>query len=124
MTNRDVLFSFKGRISRTTWWLWTIALSAISVFVTALFILLYALFPDETIVSNVLLPANFVSVIPILWAGLALNVKRLHDRNRSGWFMLVVLIPVIGGLWLTIETGFLKGTNGPNRYGERADSRN
>ena len=34
-----------------------------------------------------------------------------------GWWVLIGLIPIIGALWLLIELGFLKGTDGPNRYG-------
>lgn len=51
------------------------------------------------------------------WASLAIAVKRAHDRGRSGWFVLVGLIPIVGGLWLLVELGFLKGTDGDNAYG-------
>jgi uncharacterized membrane protein YhaH (DUF805 family) len=44
-------------------------------------------------------------------------VKRYHDRNKSGWWILIVFVPVIGGLWYFIECGFLRGTPGPNTYG-------
>ena len=51
------------------------------------------------------------------WISLAVGVKRWHDRNKSGWWMLIILVPVIGSLWYLIECGFLKGTTGPNTYG-------
>ena len=44
-------------------------------------------------------------------------IKRFHDRDKSGWWVLIGLIPLIGPLWLLIELGFLKGTDGPNRFG-------
>ena len=44
-------------------------------------------------------------------------IKRFHDRDKSGWWVLIGLIPIIGGIWLLIELGFLKGTPGPNRFG-------
>jgi uncharacterized membrane protein YhaH (DUF805 family) len=44
-------------------------------------------------------------------------VKRFHDRDKSGWWVLIGLIPIIGVIWLLIELGFLKGTPGPNRFG-------
>jgi len=58
----------------------------------------------------------------VLWvalfiAGLAGAVKRLHDRDRSGWFYLIFFVPVIGTLWLLVELGFLRGTQGENRFG-------
>ena len=56
-------------------------------------------------------------IIAALWPGLAVGIKRCHDRDRSGWFLLIALIPIIGSIWLLIELGFLRGTIGANRFG-------
>ena len=48
---------------------------------------------------------------------IAAGVKRCHDRDRSGWFVFIVLIPLVGTLWYLIEIGFLRGTFGSNKYG-------
>ena len=53
----------------------------------------------------------------LAWTHLAVFVKRWHDRDKSGWWMLINLIPGIGQLWTLIECGFLDGTVGPNTYG-------
>jgi uncharacterized membrane protein YhaH (DUF805 family) len=45
------------------------------------------------------------------------SVKRCRDRDHSGWFLLLGLIPILN-LWPLIELGFLAGTDGPNRYGD------
>ena len=45
------------------------------------------------------------------------SVKRWHDRDRSGWWVLLNLLPVIGWLWALVDNGFVRGTRGPNRYG-------
>ena len=58
-----------------------------------------------------------IAVLFVIWPAMALGVKRCHDRDRSGWFMLVSLIPIVS-IWYLVEIGFLKGTDGPNRYGE------
>ncbi|MBL4747042.1 MAG: DUF805 domain-containing protein [Flavobacteriaceae bacterium] len=34
--------------------------------------------------------------------GLAVTVRRLHDLGKSGWMLLIVLIPIIGGIWLFV----------------------
>lgn len=47
---------------------------------------------------------------------LAVSVRRLHDQDKSGWMILVGLIPLIGGIWLLILY-FTEGTRGPNQYG-------
>ncbi|MDK1017721.1 MAG: DUF805 domain-containing protein, partial [Actinomycetota bacterium] len=43
--------------------------------------------------------------------------KRWHDRDKSGWWMLIAFVPIIGGLWAFIETGLLQGTESDNQYG-------
>ena len=58
-----------------------------------------------------------VFIVAATWISIAVAVKRYHDRNKSGWWVLIVLVPVIGGLWYLIECGFLRGTVGPNNYG-------
>lgn len=48
---------------------------------------------------------------------LAVQVRRLHDVGKSGWFYLIVLIPLIGFIWLLVLY-CTEGTPGPNQYGE------
>jgi len=58
-------------------------------------------------------------LIPFFWIDMALHIKRLHDRGYSAWWMLIaILIPVVGLIWLCVQVGFLRGTVGPNRFGE------
>ena len=64
---------------------------------------------------------RFFILLPLSWwVSLAISVKRWHDRGKSGWWVLIGFIPIIGGLWALIETGFLGGDPGPNQYGDRA----
>jgi uncharacterized membrane protein YhaH (DUF805 family) len=51
------------------------------------------------------------------WVAIAASVKRWHDLDKSGWWILINFIPCIGGLWALIETGFFRGTIGDNHYG-------
>ena len=55
--------------------------------------------------------------IPMIWIGLALQVKRWHDRDKSGAYVFVNLIPLAGPIWAFIEAGCLRGTVGQNRFG-------
>jgi uncharacterized membrane protein YhaH (DUF805 family) len=43
-------------------------------------------------------------------------VRRLHDTDRSGWWILIALIPIIGGIWLLVLM-ILEGTAGENKFG-------
>ncbi|MCA6216731.1 DUF805 domain-containing protein [Ideonella sp. B7] len=100
--------SFRGRISRRTFWrhgvLWLLLMT----------LLLNALL---TIAGMTAEEADGVANVLLLWPALAVSIKRWHDRNRSGWWVLVNLIPLIGWLWVLIENGALRGTPGPNDYG-------
>ena len=92
----------------------------------------------------------FVLALLNMWINLALSVKRLHDRDRTGWWIaapyLAILVAILLGvatmmqpegqreplntiavtavlasscllIWILSEIGFLKGTQGPNRFG-------
>jgi len=48
---------------------------------------------------------------------LAVAVRRLHDIGKSGWWIFIKLIPIIGAIWLLILL-FTEGNKGPNEYGE------
>ena len=58
----------------------------------------------------------FPLMLVAIYAGLVLGIKRCHDRDRTGWFMLLNVVPIIS-LWPIIELTFFKGTEGPNKYG-------
>jgi uncharacterized membrane protein YhaH (DUF805 family) len=55
--------------------------------------------------------------IPVIFAPLFVQIQRLHDRDKSGWWVLLNAVPCVGLLWALIECGCLPGTPGPNRYG-------
>lgn len=54
--------------------------------------------------------------LAILLPSIAVGVRRLHDRDMSGWFMLLALIPFVGGIILLVLFA-LEGTPGSNRFG-------
>jgi len=110
MSLTQLLFSFRGRISRQPYWLFTLVLVVVVV-ATLVVADVYRIDRDS---RDTYLDAL---VLASLWPILAVQVKRWHDRNKSGWWVLINLIPVIGGVWSLVENGFLKGTGGPNRYG-------
>lgn len=60
---------------------------------------------------------NPLYALAALLPSLAVNVRRLHDSNRSGWWLLLSLVPFVGPVWLLVLM-VLGGTRGANRYGE------
>ena len=105
-------FSFDGRIGRQTFWLKGVLLLS----VIALVLVIVSEFVDRAVGAGGVL--FLILVLLILWPSLAVQVKRWHDRGKSGWWVLIGLIPLIGGIWVLIECGFLEGTSGPNQYGD------
>ncbi|MFI4974052.1 MAG: DUF805 domain-containing protein [Caulobacterales bacterium] len=125
MNIMHLLFSFEGRIRRLHYWLAAISLGVIEVVIISVVGALLA----GAAMSNpnnagaatgalmAMMPIYFVVLLIFMWPTLALGVKRCHDRDKTGWFLLIGLIPLIGAIWLLIDLGFLDGTQGPNKYG-------
>lgn len=99
----------RGRIGRRQFWLQgVLALAALALFATAL--LDIAQLPAER--------SELLVDVLLFWPLLAVSAKRWHDRNRSGWWVLVLFVPLIGWLWALIDNGFVRGTAGANRFGD------
>ncbi len=119
MTN--LLFGFQGRTNRAKFWLVALAIMIVEAVLFAMLGTSVALSDDPQealarvgpITSIVLLLFGIL----LIWISIAIGIKRFHDRNKSGVWVLIVFVPVIGGLWYLIECGFLRGTIGPNNYG-------
>lgn len=60
----------------------------------------------------------FAVVALILWVfEISLSVRRWHDLNKSGWWVLINLIPIIGWIYSLVMLGFMPGDQGANNYG-------
>ncbi|MEJ2544990.1 MAG: DUF805 domain-containing protein [Calditrichaceae bacterium] len=58
----------------------------------------------------------FLYSLAVLIPALAVAVRRLHDTGKSGWMILIVLIPIVGAIWLLVLM-ILEGNAGENKYG-------
>jgi uncharacterized membrane protein YhaH (DUF805 family) len=103
--------SFDGRIGRQTFWIGVVTLMIAS---AVLHLVLAALFGWHHAMGG---PINGAVSLILLYPSLAVDVKRLHDRDKSGWWILLLLVPVLGFIWFIVECGCLRGTAGPNRFG-------
>ena len=123
------LFSFEGRVRRLHLWLYVLAMSiptggvfwqfghVIGMHRIDAFMVPHAgwHFNGLYFVSHA--PLAGIVALLIGWMHLAVFTKRWHDRDKSGWMLLINILPVIGLVWTLIECGFLDGTHGPNKYG-------
>ena len=115
----NLLFGFAGRIGRMQWWLAQLAI--LVVIAAAIAAIMVAVGPNEpsSAKASVVLIVCAVCVL-IVWINLACTVKRFHDRDKSGWWVLVIFVPYIGAIWQIVECGFLSGSSGSNRFGTAA----
>lgn len=106
--------SFQGRIGRGMWWVTGVVqllLIAMAIGYVA------AVDAAEDPRTGWQGPVFFLIVMIFAWIGLCANIKRYHDRGKSGFWVLISFVPMIGPLWMLIELGFLPGTDGDNAFG-------
>ncbi|MEZ5924875.1 MAG: DUF805 domain-containing protein [Hyphomicrobiaceae bacterium] len=137
----NLLFSFAGRIGRGKFWLGVLAQILLGIVAMALIFMLVPMDsmlvvgPDGQPVLDALgqpqidyanpamMPAYIIYGITILlslWWYFAISVKRMHDRGRSGWWVLLMFLlsfVLIGSIWWLVDLGILEGEEGPNKWG-------
>ena len=97
--------NFQGRASRSEFW-W-FALFVFLVYFIAIII-------DGAIDQSIVQP---IAGLALFLPSLSVQVRRLHDTDKSGWWSLLGIIPLIGSIILLIMCVF-EGTPGTNRFGE------
>ena len=113
MNFQQFYLTAQGRVNRKQWWLWLI----LPIFVISLILSIVDAAIGTVDPESGLGLLTGVWTLIILIPSILVYIKRFHDRDKSGWWVLIGLVPIIGALWLLIELGFLKGTPGPNRFG-------
>ena len=109
-----VLFSFQGRIPRGEFLDAWLNLLILTIFVGFLMTVIRS---SGEVGGAAGVIICFLWLILCGWVGLAIQVKRWHDIGYSGWMVLLGLIPIIG-LIVFVYLAFIKGTAGPNNYGD------
>lgn len=110
----QLLFGFRGRIPRQAFWLYgVVGLGLVSLMASLLLGIVGAAPRTADVASNLL----------IAWPAAAITVKRWHDRDKAGWWLLINLVPVVGVIWSLVENGLLRGTVGANRFGPEPTGR-
>ncbi len=113
---QTMLFSAQGRIRRSEYWLWGIG-STIAAFIVLAIVGIVLGGRDMHHPSVIFSLVYVVLMVVLFWTGINLQIKRWHDRDKSGWWVFIAFVPIIGGIWALVECGFLDGTQGPNKYG-------
>lgn len=108
--------NFSGRARRSEYWYYTL--------MNLIFVII-AMILDKVLGINFdplpYGPIYALYALAVLVPGLAVAVRRLHDVGKSGWFMLIALVPLIGGIWLLVL--FCTDSEaGDNQYGPNPKS--
>lgn len=117
--------TFAGRARRGEYWSWMIFQAILFTVLTTLAGATLAMsgpfgfrvYQDPNAMMAAL-PVGAIAALALVFAipTLAVAVRRLHDSDRSGWWLLLAFVPLIGGVVLFIFY-LLDGSMGPNRYG-------
>lgn len=99
-------FNFRGRLSRGGFW-WQTTVVWIGFLVINTFFL--------PILGQ---GATWLASLLVMYALAALSIRRLHDRNISGKWLLIVLLPIAGAAWLFWQLACRKGIVDSNRWGK------
>jgi uncharacterized membrane protein YhaH (DUF805 family) len=126
---KHLFLSFEGRISRKPFWLSLLALIIIEWILIIVLSLVFGMSMmggmDPGMDPEAVTSAAMTAMIPMwillflfFYPALAIYTKRWHDHGTDGVWSFIMFIPIIGAIWLIVECGFLRGTEGPNLYGD------
>ncbi|MCA8067573.1 DUF805 domain-containing protein [Burkholderia sp. AU31624] len=104
--------TFEGRARRAEYWYFVLLTTVLSIAAQ----IIGVAGRDGGLITLLLLGVLALVSLALIIPGIAVSVRRLHDTGRSGWFLLLGLIPVVGGILLLVWT-CSRGTEGPNRFG-------
>lgn len=113
-----IFFSYKGRINRQTYWLYSLGLIGLALLQIGFIHILEGLVNMQVWGIGTFLVMMFalVFVITDIWINMSLQAKRWHDVGQTGWLSLLAVIPYVN-IGIFVILGFIKGTNGVNRFG-------
>lgn len=102
-----------GRVNRQQWWLRLVLPFTVISIILVLLDMALGTYNREDGIGVLSGLFSLAALVPAI----LVYIKRFHDRDKSGWWLLIMFVPIIGAIWLLIELGFLAGTPGPNRFG-------
>ena len=141
----ELLATYRGRVNRGKYWLAALIYIAVMIVLVAVGFIMVGNSLLETggedaedVIAGLFSKGiGFILIvlivyIPMIVSGVFVGIKRLHDRDKSGWWLLLfylvpgllsghgTILSLVGfalSIWGIVELGFLRGTAGPNKYG-------
>ena len=103
---------FTGRSPRKEYWMFV--LLSIGIYLIAS--ILDGIAGMNGMIAGTYGPITALVALGLFVPTLAVNIRRLHDSDRSGWWLLLGLVPMVGGI-IVLVFMVLEGTRGANRFG-------
>jgi|SRR6267142_2765103 len=100
--------NFSGRAPRSAYWYWVLFVVLLSIVTNVIDAMVFG--------SAGFAPLSTIVGLGLFLPGLAVGIRRLHDLDKSGWWWLLIFIPLVGAIIL-IVWACTRGTMGPNRFG-------
>ena len=117
MNWKTLLFSFEGRVGRGPYWMFFIVMLVVFGGLTALSMMAMLNAEDPASARGMASLPMMIAMLLMIWPALAIQAKRWHDVDKSAWWILIGLVPAVGGLIALVFNGFIAGTPGSNRFG-------
>ena len=111
---------FSGRSRRLEYWMFNLGITILMVAVVTCIVAVAVSNPrtdgDIPVAMMILIGLATIMWLAIIVPSIAVQVRRFHDQDLSGWFVLLGFIPYVGGIVILVFM-CLPGTKGDNRYG-------
>jgi uncharacterized membrane protein YhaH (DUF805 family) len=104
--------NFSGRAMRSEYWYWTLFVIVGGIVASVIDMAVFGAGAMSGSLGIVSVLFNLAVLLP----SIAIGVRRLHDLDRSGWWLLLLFIPLVGAIILIVWF-CTRGTPGPNRFG-------
>jgi uncharacterized membrane protein YhaH (DUF805 family) len=118
---KEKMFAFKGRMNRKNYIILSfLPILIILISAIPIMIKIFSMGNEVYDIGDTIFIPTYFGLLLSIWISLAINVKRLHDVNMSGFFVILNFIPYINIL-LWIFLMIIKGSNGENKYGINTD---
>ncbi|MBI1417401.1 MAG: DUF805 domain-containing protein [Limimaricola sp.] len=111
--------TFSGRAARSEYWWFVLFVMVVTFLLEIIDIRLFGVTvvgPGSISGSTGFAPFSTLFMLVTLLPGLGVAARRLHDNDRSAWWLLIALVPVVGFIVLLVWL-VGRGTPGPNRFG-------
>lgn len=117
MNWKSLLFSFEGRVGRGPYWIYFVVMLVVLGGLTALGMMTALNAESRSSVGGMTSLPMTIAMLVMIWPSVAILAKRWHDVDKSAWWILIALVPVVGGIVALVFNGFIAGTPGTNRFG-------